>query len=287
MVIRLTRPDVDDVDLIRQVVAQRQNGNNRGYFSRIEEDWKQRVREYLAHSGNPEAVARWQAAVRFKTRFLTLYNSPQEGAVQKPILQKLRERTIQYCPACGEDGTPNTLDHYLPKNDYPDFAITASNLFPMCDTCQGWKLEQTLDEHGRRRFLHPYFDEFLDQQVLCLEIGRPFSAPRSMELLPCPDLPQRVKDIVSRHIDALGIVNRYSHFFRDEYVRLLRSAADIREEGLDIQQQIRIFRNRARRKAINSWGHIFYDSVLRNGELLRHLQTAELPELEDWALVPQ
>ncbi|SDT00497.1 hypothetical protein [Pseudomonas sp. bs2935] len=283
MVTRLHPPTVDDVILIDDVVDQRQQGRNSAYFERIRTPWKMRIRNYIRACGNPEVLVPWADAVKFKTRFLTLYNSPKLNSVQKPVLEKLRERTLQMCPACGEDGTPNTLDHYLPKNSFPDFSITAVNLSPMCDKCQGKKLEKVLSNDGERLFLHPYFDEFLDQQVINLRIGEPYSAPESMELYPSEALSQELQELVFRHITSLGINIRYYHFFREQYTHLLGSAADIRDAGLEMRQQLVLFRNKARRKSVNSWGHIFYESVLANEELILHLETAELPELEAWA----
>ncbi|CUJ06286.1 hypothetical protein [Achromobacter xylosoxidans] len=274
MVIKLSRPQIDDENLIEQIVLQRQNGRNRNYFSKIKDEWKQRVATYVADCGNPETIAPWPEALKFKKRFHTLYNSPQDGSAQKPILEKLRERTLQLCPACGEDGTPNTLDHYLPKNGFPDYSITAANLFPMCDICQGKKLEQALSNNNERLFLHPYFDTFLDQQVLQLEIGEPYTAPTSISLIAHQHLPIHLQQLVSRHIEKLGLIERYSHFFRQEYTRLLGLTEDILAGGLNVRQQLNLFCNQARRKSVNSWGHIFFESVLRNDDLLKHLETS-------------
>ena len=212
-----------------------------------------------------------------KTRFLTLYKNPQDGSVQKPVLERLRARTLQYCPACGEFGTPNTLDHYLPKNHFPEFAVTAANLFPMCDICQGRKGQHMLNAHGERLFLHPYFDEFLGMQVVQLVIGEPYNAPVSMVLRAHPNLDGDLPALVSRHLESLDIATRYYHFFRDEYIHLLASVRDIREGGLDVRQQLELFRNKERHKSINSWGHVFYDSVLQNEDLLMYLETFDLP----------
>jgi len=277
---RLIRPNFLDEVLIDEVVAERQNGVNKTYFNGIKEKWKERIAEYVKYGGNPEKILTWSEIVdvKTKTRFLTLYNSPKDNSAQLPILRKLRERTLQLCPACGEDGTPNTLDHYLPKDSYPEFAISTFNLSPMCDTCQGWKLEHTLDANGARLFLHPYFDEFLDKQVLQLEIGRPYNSPASIHIGAHADLELDDKLLVSRHLKELHLETRYYHFFRDEYIRLLGCANDIRDAKLDMIQHFEIFCRNARRKSVNSWGHIFYESVLRNKELLIYLQTAILPK---------
>lgn len=283
MVIRLQRPEFDDMDIIEKIVEQRLAGRNATYFLGIRDQWKQRVHDYINAAGSPEVIRPWARAVDFKKRFLSLYNSPQPDSIQKPLLEKLRERVLQLCPACGEDGTPNTLDHYLPKNDFPDFAVAAVNLFPMCDTCQGIKLEKILSSDGERLFIHPYFDVFLDRQVLQLTIGEPYTAPESMRLSASDSLEEYAASLVSRHISSLNLNNRYYHFFREQYTHLLNSAADIREAGLNMRQQLTLFQNKARRKSINSWGHVFYSSVLANEDLINYLEAADLPSLEEWA----
>lgn len=283
MVIRLNRPEVEDEALIEAIIEQRQNGPNRTFFRGVCDEWKGRVRTYVEVGGDPEALPPWPlvADAAVKTRFLTLYNSPQDDSVQKPVLEELRARTLQHCPACGEFGTPNTLDHYLPKNRFPEFAVTAANLFPMCDTCQGWKGQKALNTNGERLFLHPYFDAFLDAQVIQLVIGEPYGAPVSMHLRAHVDLDEELRSLVARHLQSLNIATRYYHFFRDEYIHLLASAREIREEGLDMQQMLGLFRNKERRKSVNSWGHVFYDAVLQNEALMTYLETADLAIQEE------
>jgi hypothetical protein len=284
MVIRLERPQVElsDTDLIDRVVQERLNGRNREFFQNIHPHWRERVARYVAVGGNPEQIERWAdvAAREVGNRFRNLYLNPQEGSIQKPILEKLRERTLDFCPACGEDGTPNTLDHFLPKEHYPEFAITTANLFPMCDICQGKKGTDTLSDAGERLFVHPYFDHFLNQQLVVLSIGEPFNAPASIDLAPPEDLPADIHGLVSRHLKHLDIEARYYHYFRASYLRLLRLVRQIRNKGLVVALQIEIFRDLALEKSVNSWGHVFYDGIMRNKDLLAYLETeANLPQV--------
>jgi len=62
------------------------------------------------------------------------------------------------CPLC-DVGTANTLDHHLPKNEYPILAVTPNNLIPACPWCQGKKLT-FYPESAEEQTLHPYFDDF-------------------------------------------------------------------------------------------------------------------------------
>ncbi|MBS0353723.1 MAG: hypothetical protein JSR83_07450 [Proteobacteria bacterium] len=185
---------------------------------------------------------------------------------------------MQLCPACGEDGTPNTLDHYLPKQTYPEFSITAHNLFPMCDICQGEKLTETVNSANERLFVHPYFDQFIEVQVLHLQIRPPYEAPENIQLTPDSGLDPAQSALVARHLVHLAIPKRYYHFFKDEYLRLLRLVRTMRQQDLNITTILEVFREKARDKSINSWGHIFYTGVLSNPGLMDYLKQGQLPE---------
>lgn len=275
---RLIVPYDGGNNFIDTVVRERRAGRNAVYFNEIKEQWKERAQEYATACGNPEIVKPWPGVAAHAEKFENLYLKPGPDSVQKPILEKLRERVLQVCPACGEDGTPNTLDHYLPKTLYPEFSITALNLFPMCDICQGEKLTQTVNLANQRLFMHPYYDEFADAQVVHLQIGRPLRAPTSMQLIPHPDLNQAQTELVGRHITSLNMVIRYNRFFQHEYIRLLKLVNDARSHDQNVGNILNIFRNYARSKSINSWAHVFYNGVLADAELVAFLEHGNLPD---------
>ncbi len=278
MVAKLPLPGPCSVALVKAVVLERSNGVNAQYFRDIEAEWRERVEQYLANRGNPETIVDWPDILINKTRFLTLYETPAEHSAQYQILKELRERKLRYCPSCGEEGTPNTLDHYLPKSDFPHFAIIPANLTPMCDICQGIKGEQTLNAAKRRIYLHPYYDDFLAAQVLRLTIGLPYNAPEDFSLEPDPKLPGHLFALVQRHIDGLELQRRYGAFFRDEYMRLLHLATEARETDTDIREDIPKFKRLHQLRAANVWPHLFYAAVLEDAGLLEYLAEGELPQ---------
>jgi 5-methylcytosine-specific restriction endonuclease McrA len=279
MVIRLQLPDIDYDTFIDAVVAERQAGGNAEYFTDLQDEWKTRTQEYLDNKGNPEVIKRWNRVAKADgKKFVNLYSSPGEESVHRPILKGLRARTLQICPACGEDGTPNTLDHYLPKDDFPEFAITAANLSPMCDICQSEKKTKTITAANERIFLHPYYDEFLGTQVVVLEFEKPLETPPSIRLRPSPALDTAQTALVSRHIHELGVIRRYNHFFRDEYMRLLRLTSDIHQRGQNLREQLENFRNMASYKSVNSWLHVFYSGVTADNDLMAYLETGDIPD---------
>lgn len=277
MVVRLAPPDSDNDDYIDGVVAQRQAGVNAGFFTHLMPGWKARVQAYKDASGNPCVLKPWPDVQGHSKKFHNLYLSPADDSVQGSVLQGLRSRELQLCPACGEDGTPNTLDHYLPKQLYPEFSITACNLFPMCDICQGEKGTATVNVTNQRLFLHPYFDQFTDVQVFSLAIGRPFEAPQTISVEPHPGLGAAQHALVARHLHELGIGRRYNHFFKSEYIRLLRLVKSIRQKGQNVRTQLDTFCEYALHKSVNSWGHVFYIGVIGDAALMDYLEAGILP----------
>lgn len=64
------------------------------------------------------------------------------------------------CPYCGQR-TVSTLDHYLPKTQYPVFAVTPFNLVASCSECNTIK-KVTIINKREDEVIHPYYDNFDD-----------------------------------------------------------------------------------------------------------------------------
>lgn len=278
MVMSLPKPGICSVQLVDDVVEERQNGRHAAFFTEVAAEWKIRVEEFIEYGGSPVIVTTWPAIEGMQGRFLNLYLSPQEGSVQGVMLAGLRaDHDLIICPACGEAGRPNTLDHYLPKSAYPHFAVTPVNLFPMCDACQRAKGAKIGNAQCPRFFLHPYFDVFVAEQVLFLVIEPPYNTP-TFRLYPHPDLTVAQTALVTSHVRELEIERRYAHFFRSQHRRLLRLVATMRATGQDVVSGLTAFRASNAYPSENSWEHIFYSSVLNNPDLLAYLEMEQLPE---------
>lgn len=273
---RLVPPATCSLQMVDDVVAERQAGKNAGFFGGIAADWRARVQSYIDAAGSPEFVKCWPDIEHKKNSFLNLYLSPAEGSVQGAMLDAMRGHELSLCPSCGEPGSPNTLDHYLPKGNYPHFCVTPFNLFPMCDACQTNKKDKTGDAADPRFFLHPYFDVFVVNRVLELSINPPFDTP-TFDLRVVAGLPGAQTRLVARHARELKIVPRYGHFFRNEYRRLLRLVHSLRAAELDVEANLKSFQHAAEVPTKNGWQYVFYSAVLANAPLLAYLEEEDLP----------
>ena len=61
------------------------------------------------------------------------------------------------CAICNI-GVASTLDHYLPKSEYPTLCVFPANLVPECNSCNKNKGNFIL-KHNEKMLLHPYFDD--------------------------------------------------------------------------------------------------------------------------------
>lgn len=279
MVMRLPIPPHCCLTLVEKVVEERQNGRNARYFKGVETEWRARTEVYLRHFGSPEHVPQWSAMpLDKKDSFRNLYKKPKKGSAQGVVLASLKSHKLNLCPACGEFGRPNTLDHYLPKGKYPHFSVTPANLFPMCDRCQEEKLEKTHTVREPRLFLHPYYDEFIERQILKIVIEPPYDAP-SFRLEHADWLTPEQESLVCSHVRELAIEERFSSFFRDESIRILKLAATAREEEIPVEASVRVFLAMHKKPTLNSWQHLYYRAVLDNPDMLDYLQEGDLPDL--------
>lgn len=276
MVMKLDLPGCDNAQFISDVVAERQGGRNKVFFNEIKAEWIQRVDEYVDCRASPMTVQKWNEIEEKKGTILNLYLSPAEGSTQGAVISELRDgHGLAVCPSCGELGRPNTLDHYLPKDGYPHLCILPANLTPMCDACQEEKGAKVGDGSATRYFIHPYFDDFVSQRVLALEIHPPFDVP-TFNFGPAPGLSVVKQSLLLTHIRELDLVNRFGKFFKHEYFRLLRLVEQIRESDQDVSQALEIFRFNASLVSQNTWQHVFYSGVLDNPDLIEYLTNMTL-----------
>lgn len=273
----LKLPPVDLDELVDRLVDERQKGKNAQYFKGICGQWKDRARFYIAQGGNPELIEPWELVGEYGGTFRNLYESRAEGAVQTPIIKKLRERKLQLCPFCGESGAPRTLDHYLPQQQFPELAVIPANLAPMCDACQDEKGTKTKDQNDQRYFLHPYFDVIAERQLVVLAIQEPYAAPTGFDLRPVLVLADEWRSLVERHLRELDVKGRFANYFDEQYLRLLRQVQEMRAADQNVRSMIEQFASINRKRSRNCWDHVFYAGVLADAKLMTFLEVGNLP----------
>lgn len=149
---------------------------------------------------------------------------------------------VARCPFCGISET-STLDHYLPKEHYPEFSIFAKNLVPCCAACNPLKLDRILS-HGTdvRLFLHPYFDIVPDVEFLTVSARIEADALVVSYRLNCPaGMAERTFLHLQSHFGQLNLADRYRRMGLDhigEKYPALRRAYGVNEDAARVAEEL-------------------------------------------------
>src|SRR5699024_1602345 len=79
-----------------------------------------------------------------------------------------RNRLLNTCQNC-TIGEVNSFDHFVSKDEFPEFAVQPKNLFPSCSKCNSYK-GQEWREHGQITYLNLYLDDLPEEQYLFVNI---------------------------------------------------------------------------------------------------------------------
>ncbi len=122
----------------------------------------------------------------------------------------LKRISVARCPFCGISES-STLDHYLPKEKYPEFSVFPKNLVPSCAVCNTRKRDRILDVGTNvRMFLHPCYDVIPDMAFLVVRARMEADALILSYRLTRPSgMALRTFRHLRSHFNELGLADRY------------------------------------------------------------------------------
>jgi len=222
--------------------------------------------QYIAAAGNASMVHAVPIPDEIGKYLLGHYNSPNTDLLH---IKELRSRSeVNTCPMCGSLHS-GTLDHLLPKTDYPEFAVFGMNLVPACK-CNGLRSTHLIGAHDGERILHPYFDNVLGERLL---------AARFTELGPIPVASLRVLlppddesfPAVKFHMDNVVSKTGVLQFVMRTWAKLIRRPGQLSTElaqnpsskgELRMTLEKELFRLDEFHESRNNWLSIFVCGLL-------------------------
>lgn len=112
------------------------------------------------------------------------------------------------CPLCSHR-TVETLDHYLPKSEFPRLATTPINLIPSCFTCNRGKLT-SVPSRPEEETLHPYFDNIEVDEWLSARVNKTNPPTVTYFVKPPSNWSDLLKERVKFHFDSFLLNSLYS-----------------------------------------------------------------------------
>jgi hypothetical protein len=148
-----------------------------------------------------------------KEQLIKLYSSYMVGSTgaARQIYDDILVAANGKCPFCAGIGHAKTLDHYVPKANFPLYSIVPTNLVPCCRDCNSEKLS-TFPTSTDAQTIHPYLDNahFFTEKWTCATVIK--TEPISIHFETCPPRTWARADQhrVASHFKNYNLASRFS-----------------------------------------------------------------------------
>jgi 5-methylcytosine-specific restriction endonuclease McrA len=189
-----------------------------------------------------------------------------------------KNRTISTCPNCTISEI-SSFDHYLPKKEFPEFAVNPKNLFPSCSICNNYKNTDWM-KNSKRLFLNLYLDKLPAVQYLFvkLTIGKDNVVATKFYLKNTGTIAPDIFEIIRSHYTGLHLLKRFSEN-SDSVVVPLGDEIESYIDKLSIEEIKKsvIERNKKIKLAFgyNYWKPILEIELMNNDKYLSRFQYRE------------
>ncbi|MEP5765204.1 MAG: hypothetical protein ABJ308_11440 [Halieaceae bacterium] len=182
----------------------------------------------------------------------------------RSLYERLSILSQKKCPFCGGIGQTFTLDHYLPKSEYPQFSVFPANLVPCCRDCNSEKGAAVATSAGSQ-VLHPYFDAnrfYTDVWVVAvIQLG---ADPMAEYAVQAPNTwSDEDKERVKEHFNEYNLSQRYAVEAASELATIVDQWDDI-YRPLTAGQRRQHFALLSRNGHANDWKQALYRALSQN-----------------------
>ena len=165
------------------------------------------------------------------------------------------------CPLCGQRPV-DSLDHHLPKMEYPALAVAPVNLVPACFSCNKVK-ETHIPTHAEEETLHPYFDDVSTATWLVASVRHTQPAAVVFTVQHPVTWPQLLFDRVTHHVRLFGIGPLYAMQAAVELTNIRLSLHELHAIGGATAVHAHLDREARSRQlsCLNSWQSALYTAL--------------------------
>ena len=145
-----------------------------------------------------------------KKQFKSLYS------YERSDITKLRHRLLtdergfenEFCPIC-EVNLVQTMDHFIPQEQFPLYVVHPKNLIPSCQTCNQHKSAKTLDDSGRRHYWNAYLDVVPVERFLYCSISEKNGLPHASFYLQQGSIGNRIFRLLENTMKEQHVLKTY------------------------------------------------------------------------------
>jgi len=203
-----------------------------------------------------------------KSHLVNLYERylRPEGKPGRDIYQQIKVSANGKCPFCGGIGHVRTLDHFVPKANFPTYSVVPGNLVPCCRDCNSDKLNSYPDEMAAQ-VLHPYFDDqkyFSEQWIFArvIEANPPVveffvQAPENWDVVE--------RQRVEAHFREYGLADKFGIEAAADLPETIHSrTTSLRDFSADEFSNYLLEKSQTLTLPINNWRRVMFLALARS-----------------------
>lgn len=168
------------------------------------------------------------------------------------------------CPLCCVRDV-KTLDHYLPKANYPVYSILPINLIPACRDCNTEKLNVIATCYAEET-IHPYYDNIDNERWLTASIIQ--SSPPSFlfNVTPPNEWGEELTQRVNQHLTVFLLHDLYSSHAAEELSNIKLQLRNLFQAGGPDAVRAHLEEGYTSRMAanLNSWQTAMYEAMFED-----------------------
>lgn len=184
------------------------------------------------------------------------------GQPGRAVYDRLRLAPVDgLCPLCGHRPV-DSLDHHLPKQQFPSLAVVPANLVPACFSCN--KLKETyVPTRAQQETLHPYFDDVSRETWLVAMVLPIQPAAVVFAAYPPAAWPALLQQRVAHHLHQFELSSLYTAQAAVELTNIRFGLNEVYASGGAAAVQHHLDREaRSRRHhCLNSWQSALYTAL--------------------------
>ena len=196
-----------------------------------------------------------------KDDLLKLYTSNNKHLLKlkNNVTTVLDNRAMNTCQYCTIDSV-HSLDHIVPKNEFPEYAINPKNLLPACTICNSYKSENWR-HNNKTLFLNLYLDilpsvqyVFVDIEVNANDISTTFKLENPH------NIDAALFELLESHYKKLHLPERFSKK-GDDIISELKNSIKASKQFLNRGQIIQIVQSKINDDKVY-FGNNYHKSIL-------------------------
>lgn len=232
----------------------------------------QRYSEYKKNQNKLEEIS--ESHIKYdldKEALHSSFNSSFKINIKKNELEKIYKACRGVCPYCGY-GKTEEIDHYIPKENFPEYTLLPTNLIPLCNKCNKKKGEKFLDSNKKRDFINFYYDDIDKYQFLDIiftydssDLKNSINIEYNVDYNRIPNI--YLKKIIEHHFYFLDLLDTYANAANDEIEELVNTICNQSNNDKNAIKTTLLMtiegkkNSRLKEEGNNDWKYLLYNEL--------------------------